>query len=147
MISRHLRVMAIVACLVSVMRPTDFSAEDRDDDSTRIEGLWSGSWGGGQNGRVVFQPVIAELFVQKNHVEFFGFPKVGRVAGNIRLDATRKRIHITPDIDAGSRPTPEAIEFEYQIEVDRLTLTSNDKTSITLQRCPVAEKPMANVGN
>ena len=146
MISRHLRVLAIVGCLVSVMRPSDFAADLRAEDSPAIDGLWSGSWGGGQIDGVIFQPVMAELFVQKNHVELFGFREVGRVTGTIRFDAMRKRIQITPDIDAGGRPAPKAIEFEYQIKADRLTLTGNDRTSITLQRCPVEEKPMANVG-
>src|SRR5687768_4020615 len=46
-----------------------------------LDGLWSGSWGGGERNGVVFQPVIAEMLILGDHVEIRGFPGVAKLAG------------------------------------------------------------------
>ncbi len=113
-------------------------------DAKLIEGLWSGSWGGGDIDGVVYQPVMAELFVTGDHVELCGFPNVDRLAGTVRFDESAKRIQIAPTVDAGGQPA-KAIDYAYQIKADELTLTDSDKSPITLDRQPTVQDPLANV--
>jgi hypothetical protein len=92
----------------------------------------------------VFQPVIAELFIRGEQLEITGFPHVGRLTGTVRFDAGAKRLRITPAPAAGVQPAPKALEYAYEVKRDRLTLTDGDRTTITLQRLHVVQKPLAN---
>ena len=114
------------------------------NDAKGIEGLWYGSWGGGDRNGVVYQPVMAELFVAGDHVELCGFPNVSRLTGSVRFDASAKRMRITPTAVAGGQPA-KAIDYAYQIEADELTLIDSDKSRLTLERQPVVRDPLADV--
>jgi hypothetical protein len=144
MVSSHLRLMAIVVCLVGVSRSDDATPKDRANDSKAIEGLWFGSWGGGEANGVVFQPAMAEVFIEGDHVELYGFREVRRLTGTVRLDASAKRMHITPTAAAPGQPAPKAIDFVYQIKADELTLIGSGDFSVALQRRRVVENPLAN---
>jgi hypothetical protein len=144
MVSNTLRMMAIVLCLVGVSRSDDVTPKVRTDDSKSIEGLWFGFWGGGGANGVIFQPAKAELFIQGNHMELYGFHDVGRLTGTVRFDARTKQMHITPSAKAGGQPGPKAIDYLYEIKADELTLIGSDRFSITLQRHRVVENPLAN---
>ena len=101
MFRANLRMTAIVVSILSVTLSGTVALEDPAADSKAIEGLWFGSWGGGPVGGVVFQPVLAEMFIRGNRVEMVGFPAVGRRTGNIRVDARARRVVLTPDSEAG----------------------------------------------
>jgi hypothetical protein len=139
-----MRLIAAAACLVVVAYPGDAAPQEHAKDSKAIEGLWSGFWGGGAADGVVFQPVIAELFIKGDHAELHGFRNVGRLAGTVRLDAGAKRLRITPAAEAGGLPAPKAVEYAYEIKADTLTLTDADKFSVSLKRHRVAQDPLAN---
>jgi hypothetical protein len=143
-LANELRMMGIIVCLVGVLRSDDVTPKDRTNPSKAIEGLWSGSWGGGGADGVVFQPVVAELLIQGDHVELYGFRDVRRLTGTVRLDARAQQMHITPEAELGGRSAPKAINYLYEIKGDELTLTGIDKFSITLQRYRVREDPLAN---
>jgi hypothetical protein len=145
MVRTHLRMMFVAVCLVGVSRSDDAAPKDRVSDLKAIEGIWSGSWGGGGANGVVFQPVIAELFIQGDYVEMSSFYDVRKLTGTVRLDAIAKQLHITPTAEAGSQPAAKAIDYVYQVKADELTLTGSDRFSITLQRRRVAVKPLGNV--
>jgi hypothetical protein len=137
--------MLVVAfCLVGVSCLDDVAGQDLASDSKAIEGLWSGSWGGDERDGVVFQPVRAELMIEGDHIELYGFRNVNRLTGTVRFDAGAKRMRITPAAAARRLPAPKAIDYTYDIKGDKLTLIDGDKVSVTLQRHPVAQDPLAN---
>jgi hypothetical protein len=131
---------------------TTADASPRDDASQAAEttaadpldGLWSGSWGGGMDGEVVFQPVLAEMILRGDRIELHGFRAVDRLAGTVRIDAETKRLHVLPDA-ADGEARPAALEFTYELAGDALTLTDADGVPILLQRQPfVRDPPVAN---
>jgi hypothetical protein len=133
--------LAVAICLIGVSCP-DVAAQDPPSDSKVIEGLWSGSWGGGERDGVVFQPVRAELVIQGDHVEMYGFRNASRLTGTVRLDAGARRMRITPT--AGGLPAPKVIDYTYEIKGDLLTLIDGDAVSTTLQKHRVVQSPLAN---
>ncbi len=152
MLRNNLRMMAMAVCLVGVARS---GAVDRNDpaanssapvsDSKPIEGLWSGSWGGGDRDGVVFQPVIAELFIKGDHVELCGFRNPSRLTGTVRFDANAKQMHIIPTAGADGQSAPKTIDYGYEIKGDELTLVDSDRVSISLQKHRALQDPLANV--
>ncbi|HEY2146612.1 MAG TPA: hypothetical protein VGH32_01665 [Pirellulales bacterium] len=116
------------------------------DESPSLNGLWFGAWGGGpQPGGVVFQPVIAELFVKGKHVELSGFPNGLNLEGTIRIDSDAKYVRITPAAEPGKTAAPKPVEFPFTVDGDKLTMTVADKRSVTLQRLKTSQNPLANV--
>src|SRR5262249_20398720 len=111
------------------------------DDAKAIEGLWSGTWGGGERDGVEFQPVIAELMIEGDQAEFAGLPNLNRLRGTAHLDVVAKRMRITPT--AGGPYTPPAIEYAYEIAGDKLTLTDGDNASISMRKLRVVQDPLA----
>lgn len=112
-------------------------------DSKMIEGLWSGTWGGGEGDGVVIQPVIAELLVEGDQVELYGFPNVDRLTGRFRLEFA-KQMHITPTVETGGQCTRKAIHYKYEIKGNALTLIDRHGISISLERVRVAQDPLGN---
>jgi hypothetical protein len=137
------RIAAIALSLVFVVCPAQVSAGDAGGQVKELDGLWSGAWGGGQRDGVVFQPVIAEMFIKENHVELKGFPNVGKLAGTIRIEVATKRLRITPSTPAG-QPAANEIEFAYEIKGNNLTLSGNGTPSIGFGRRRVVQQPLAN---
>ena len=125
MVRRNMRMVAVAVWLAGVSCAGSVLAKDPAGDSTAIEGLWSGFWGGGAANGVVFQPARAELFIKGDHVELFGFRNVSRLTGTVRLDAGAKRMRITPTAEAGGQPAPKTFEYAYEIKVDMLTITNH----------------------
>ncbi len=140
---RSIIIVAVAVCLTGVSRADDVPKKPASDLQA-MEGLWHGAWGGGEANGAVFQPVIAELVVQGDRVELHGFRNVGRLTGTIRLDPSVKRARITPAAAAGGPPAPQPIDYTYDIQGDRLTLTDRDKVAVRLQRQRVAHNPLAN---
>lgn len=127
---------------------------DRDDASTdravsarnspAVDGLWVGSWGGGESDGVVFQPVIAEMFVDGRQVELHGFRAVGNVTGTFRLDLDAGKLQVFPNAETADQPAPDAIEFTCEIKGDQLSLIDSDNVEIALRRRHIQSNPMAN---
>jgi hypothetical protein len=140
----NVRLMAIVMLILSVTLSGTVALEQPAAEPSSIEGLWFGTWGGGAVGEVVFQPASAEMFIRGNHVEMVGFPVLGKLTGNIRVDARARRMYLTPGSAAGGSPASDLIEYSYELNDDALTLISNEKRAIKLQRYRVADKPFAN---
>jgi hypothetical protein len=144
MVRSNTRMMAFAVCLVAVACSHHAAPEDPPMDSKAIEGLWYGSWGGGERDGTVFQPVIAEMLINGDHVEVYGFRNVGTLAGTVRFDASAKQMHITPAPESGRKPTPKAIDYAFEIKGDQLTLIDSDKIPILLERRRVGQNPLAN---
>jgi len=132
----------MVGCAVYAADPPGKS--DEEPIQKPIEGLWSGPWGGGGSGGVMFQPVMAELFIQGNHVELHGFPKVKELTGTVRFDANTRQMRITPKTQPGGRPA-KTLVYTCEIKADELVLTDTERFSISLQRHPAVRSPMADV--
>jgi hypothetical protein len=144
-VGNNMRLIAVAVCLGVALCPGNAVAQGNSVDAKMIEGLWSGSWGGGERDGVVFQPVRAELYIKGDHIELHGFRNASKLAGTVRFDVGAKRMRITPAAPVGGQPLPKPIEFEYELKGDMLTLTDSDKISIALQKHSVAHNPMANV--
>jgi len=138
-----LRMLAVAVCLAHGSCFDVLAANDPAGDPEAIEGLWSGSWGGGGRNGVVFQPVMAELLIQGDHVELLDFPNVARLTGTVRFDARARQMRITPAAEAGGQPA-KTIVYAYEIKADQLTMIDSHKSSISLQKRRVAHNPLAN---
>jgi hypothetical protein len=145
MVRNMIQMLAVAAFLSGASCADGAPPKEGASDSKAIEGLWSGAWGGGARDGVVFQPVIAELFIQGDHVELEGFRNVGSFSGTVRLDSSAKRLHITPKAETSGPPAPKTIDYAYEIKADTITLTDGDKVSISLRRRGVVKNPLANV--
>lgn len=117
-------------------------AEDARD-AEAFEGLWYGSWGGGDVNGVVFQPVVAELFIQADHAELSGFPNANTISGTIQVDARAKRVQITPATKTDGQEL-EAVKYAYRLKDGNLTLIDAGHISVTLEKYVVVQDPLAN---
>jgi hypothetical protein len=140
-----MQTMVIALCFASVAGLDEAAGQDRAADAKAVEGLWSGSWGGGERGGVVFQPVVAEMLIQGDQVELVGFRGANRLVGTIQLDARARRMRITPAHAASGAVKAKASEYAYEIKGDTLTLIDGDKMEILLQRQRVIQNPLADV--
>lgn len=114
------------------------------DDAKAIEGLWAGSWGDMVDAAgAVFQPVTAELFIDGDHVELTGFPKLGKLTGTVHVDTKARQMVITPSADAGGQ-RKKTIAYAYKMRADELSLIDSDKFAISLSRQPVVKDPVAD---
>ena len=135
-----------IAGAMACAAPASVLALRQSTESSEIDGLWSGSWGGGAGSDgVVFQPVIAELVVDGDRIEMSGFRNIQRLTGTFRLDADAEQIEITPVPAEIGDPQPTAIRFSYEVKGDEFKLIDGDGWVIELTRLPVANDPLINV--
>jgi hypothetical protein len=121
---------AIIAFLASVFCLHGVTASLHAGDKKPAEGLWSGTWGGGSSADgVVYQPVIARMFVKGNQVELTGFPKVDDLLGTIRFDADTSRMTVIPTEDSA-----KVIAYKCKFRGNEVTLTDADGFAFTLRR-------------
>lgn len=138
-----IRTLQSVAFAFLLLVVADATGDEPSRTSHAFEGIWSGSWGGGQQGDVVFQPVLAELIIVRDHAEFHGFPNLNNPSGKVRFDAQNQRMHFIPMPRAG-QPAAEEIQFTYKFKDDQLTLVTKKKASVTLRRESAVGRPAIN---
>lgn len=143
MVDHRWRACLLILVLSCVAIAQEAVTRKSTDDASNFEGLWSGSWGGGQRDGVVFQPVLAEMVVQGDQLELRHFRNAERDRGRFQLDRAARRIRMTLETEKKSRP--KIIEFQYQWNGDTLTLTDNDQVSVDLSRQPAQKNAHANV--
>jgi hypothetical protein len=142
---RKILAMTAAACILIASVGAGAMPQAPPDDSRAIEGLWFGSWGGGPAADgVVFQPVMAELFIERDHIEMAGLRNLRRVLGTLRVDSSSKRLQVVPTDKAGGQRPQKAIEYVYRINVDRLTLIDSERFPITFERLSATQNPLAN---
>ncbi len=151
MFRTKMRMVAVAVSFVGVSYSGLVTPGDGASDSNAtfrvaspIEGLWSGTWGGGQSGGVVLQPALAELLVEGDQAVLHGFRGASSLAGTVRIDGNTRRLQITLAAEAGGQAAPSVVGFIYNIKGDELTLTDRDGFSIALHKQPVAHDPLAN---
>jgi len=121
---------AIVACLAGVFCLHGATASAGVGDRKPVEGLWSGSWGGGGGADgVVYQPVIARMIVNGDQVGLTGFPKVDNLAGTVRFDTDTSRMTIIP-----TEKSAKVIVYACKFQGNEVTLTDAGGFAITLRR-------------
>ena len=144
MISGKWELLAVAFSLAGILH-ADTAAKESAEDAQVIEGLWSGSWGGAERDGVIMQPVIAELLVDGDHVELYGFRNVSRLTGSARLNTVTKRMLVTPTMVDGGQPAGKSREYRYEIAGDKLILSDSEGFRVSLERVPVARDPWGNV--
>lgn len=113
-----------------------------------IHGLWRGSWGGGEtDDGVVYQPVVAELFVAKNLAAWQGLPlKDGK--GTVKLAPQSESLRgqfVFANDPSRDRSLP-SVPFTYEIAANRLQIRfGEDRQAISLQRIPIDDRPNASL--
>jgi hypothetical protein len=115
------------------------------NDLKPFQGLWSGSWGGGDANGVVFQPVLAEMVIHGDRVEVAGFRAAQRLRGTVRVDRAAKKLAIMPVATDSRQNAQKEIEYSYELKSDGLTLTDSDQVPVYLKQQPLQTNPLANV--
>jgi hypothetical protein len=135
--------VAVLLILAGQVQGDDPQPQSPADDLKQFDGLWSGSWGGGESNGVVFQPVLAEILIEGEKFELFGFHNVDQAWGLIRIDATTKKLKFTTakTADAASK----VVEYTYKISAAKLTLIDTENVAIELHKIPLDDKPSAKV--
>jgi hypothetical protein len=114
-------------------------------DAKALEGLWSGSWGGGPAaGGGIMQPVLAEMVVRGDRIEAVGFRFANKLAGTVHVNAATGRLRILP-ANAPNKPAAKDIIVAFELKGDELTLIDEDQVSVSLHRVSVARDPLADV--
>lgn len=134
--------------MVVILQATTAYAEDSTqkfgDVPEGMQGLWAGSWGGGQRDGVVFQPVLAEMVIHGEKIEISGFRLVPRVSGTVAVDVANRKIRVTEQ-PSKEQPAPKPTVFTYEHRQDWLTLTDHDGIAVVLHRQQSEKLPLANV--
>lgn len=105
-----------------------------------LEGLWTGSWGGGEQADgIVMQPVIAELLIVGHRIELKGFPKVSDVRGTIAEDSSNGRLTVT------TATGNESHSFSYKLAGNTLTLSEDNGIAVSLERYGVPHTAPVNL--
>jgi hypothetical protein len=107
-----------------------------------VQGLWVGSYGGGQRDGVTYQPAIAEVLIQGDHIEVYGFPST--IAGIFRLDPKAKQMKIIASDESGGKSTAKTLSYDYRVKDDELSITDSGKPSITFRRRDAVQDALAN---
>jgi hypothetical protein len=124
--------------------PGTVAATSDKREAPDLDGLWDGAWGGGERDGVIFQPVLAELFIKDDHIEWVGFRASANLTGTVRVDAGARKLHVRPASEPG-KPAPTPVVFTYELKGDTLTLIDGDKVALNLKRLRFPAKPLANV--
>lgn len=132
-----LRWVFTVLVIVNLCSAEDASRADRAHVAKQFDGVWSGSWGGGESNGTVFQPVLAEMLIRGDKIELSGFRAADRLWGLVTIDSVTKTVKITS--------SSKVIEYKYEATPSRLTLTDSDNVSILLQKRQLDLKPLADV--
>lgn len=136
--SRCIRGVAVLFVMVSVCRA------DQDTvavEAARFEGVWIGSWGGGERDGVVMQPVRAELVVRGSAFEASGLRNLGTGQGSLQVNPGQRTI-VLEQIRAGRK---ESHTFRYAFSRDQLTLTDRENIEMRLERVKTEPNPHANL--
>jgi len=128
-------------CLAAIACSYAQSKED-SDDARAVQGLWVGFYGGGERDGVTYLPAVAEVFIQGDHVELYGYPST--VAGTFHLDPKAKQMKITASDESGGKSTAKTLSYDYQVNGDKLTITDSGRPSITFTRRDAVQDPQAN---
>ena len=132
----------IVALLFAGLAFADEPTLNPPDDAKKVEGIWSGAWGGGDRDGVVFQPVLAEMVIQGDKVELSGFRNADRFSGTIRVVGATRQLRMTSK--NGDPPITKVLDYTYEIKGDTLTLIDSDKIPVQLHKQRVESNPLAN---
>lgn len=106
-------------------------------ETKQFEGVWSGSWGGGETNGTVFQPVLADMLIRGDKIELSGFRAADRLCGLVKIDPATKTIKVTS--------AKKVIEYKYEATPKSLTLTDSDNVSVRLQKRELDLNPLADV--
>lgn len=135
--------LAVLLALVGQAPSDDLPQKQIAEDIKQLDGLWSGSWGGGESNGTVFQPVIAELMVDGEKFELFGFRGLNQAWGLIQIDPAMKTLKFTT-AKAADAPSKE-IKYTYKHSEGRLTLFDAENVAIELNKVPLQTKPLVKV--
>lgn len=112
-------------------------------DVKRLEGIWAGSWGGGESDGRILQPVLAKMVLGDGKIELAGFPGVGQAWGLVRVDAAAKAIKITTAKTELS--ASKVLEYRYRFTDQTLEITDGQNPSLTLIKRQLERNPSVDI--
>lgn len=117
-------------------RPVDRAARElpESESPTVLDGLWSGSWGGGESGGVVYQPVVAHLAFEGTVVDLENFPGMQSLNGSFVFNRDRQTVALSARGSAESEPPEHIITLQYLPDRDVLSLAGAAGRSLVLHR-------------
>lgn len=130
-------VMPAVLVMANFCKSEDAHLAHQIKETNQLEGVWSGSWGGGETNGTVFQPVLADMLIRGDKIELSGFREADRLWGLVKVDPATKTIKVTS--------ATKVMEYKYKATRNSLTLTDSDDVSVQLQKRDLDFNPLADV--
>jgi len=123
---------------------TQSSVPASELEAQHYNGLWTGTWGGGESDGVVIQPVVTEVFIDGDQIEISHLRSFGRASGTVQIDETAKRFVVTAKETSKDEP-PKTVEYTYRQDRGQLQLTDADGITATLSRDVSAVNPLMQI--
>ncbi|MAG94934.1 MAG: hypothetical protein CMJ48_14500 [Planctomycetaceae bacterium] len=144
---RILLLVVLPCVLLTGVARSDERPDRSSGDLKTLYGLWRGSWGGGENDGVVFQPVKAELYIGEGRAVWQGLPMLDGT-GAIRLSGGSPRSgRFTYSTMPKDKPQEKPVGFTYAIKGDTVVLDiGEDGKRVSLRRIAIEQTPFADVG-
>lgn len=143
MTHRFLCRLAMLLALVRITYADDSKTNSDHQDLKRIEGVWTGSWGGGESDGTTIQPVLSRMVMRDGKIELAGFPGVSQMWGVVHIDPEAHVMKITSARNASS--PSKVIEYRYTLTDKSLEMKDSDNVPITLIKRPLERDSVATV--
>ncbi len=142
--------LAMLGCVLLIARgQSDAQTQSNGGAELRLlQGLWRGSWGGGvDDDGVVYQPVIAELYVTGNRAAWKGLSiPDGTGVVSLQGSGNRRNGRFAYDEAQNRNPQPDPIDFTIEIQANRLSLMfASRRGSVAMDRVEFEPSPAANL--
>ena len=138
--------MVLCLCLPFLLSAEEQKTKPPEDDLKPLQGLWKGSWGGGQGDGVIFQPVLSRIGINGDRVECRGLPFESDGSGTISVSkkGEDKSLQFSYTVKADGQVQKKTVDVPYTVKGDALTLTFRENGECRLLRVTVQQQPLAN---
>jgi hypothetical protein len=125
--------MVLCLCLPFLLSAEEQKTKPPEDDLKPLQGLWKGSWGGGQRDGVIFQPVLSRIGINGDRVEWRGLPFESDGSGTISLSkkGEGKYLRFSYTVKADGQVQKKTVDVPYTVKGDALTLMAHRKKTAT----------------
>ncbi len=141
--------MVVGVLLVDVVESGEELPNQSADDLKALQGLWKRSWGrsGREDDGVFYMGSVGELYIGSGRAASKGIPILdGTGAVVLHSSGKHRRARFTYFLEEKGKPKKKPVDFSYEIEGDKLTITIGDEGGgFSLTRVTVEETPFADI--